>query len=264
MKYLYAFSCLLLGAFLIGACEEISGSSESSGNLADEASTFSIASAGNDKLSEEQQLLYRQDAERLAIRFVNERDSTQTDIPEALIQNLYNGLVQIVNSDLEKAAEVTQTYQIHAREPGPPRDILVSADSSAAWVDAWRNGMTKTGNPGINSLIERFDFDLAEFRELESVAEVMAVLRADRVLNIFAVARLFAEHPDVRDAGPNSVTDGNEISVLFFGDHLRYIFEYGFGDCPSGCINRHSWKFKVFGDGTVEFIKEGGDPLPDE
>lgn len=263
MKYRYTFSILILGALLVGACDGITGGSESARSLADEANSFSVASAGDDELSEEQQLLYRQDAERLAIRFINGRDSTQTDIPETLIQNLYNGLVQIVISDHEKANEVTETYEIHARAPGPPREVLVEADSAAPWVDAWRNGDTETGNAEVDELIDRFDFSLAEFRELtHTLPAVMAILRSDRAINIFAAARLLAELPDVNDAYPNSVTDGNEISVLFFDDHLRYTFEYGFGDCPSGCLNQHTWKFKVFTDGTVEFIEESGDPLP--
>jgi hypothetical protein len=263
MKFFYTFYLFLLSVLLIGACDEIAGSSESANALSDEAGSFSIASAGDEGLSEEQQLLYREDAERLAIRFINGRDSTQTNIPERLIQNLYNGLVHIVNSDLQKTAEVTETYQIHAREPGSPREVLVSADSAAPWVDAWRNGMTKTENPKIDELIDQFDFSLAEYNELQNLPQILTVLRSKRAVNVLTVSRLFAEHPDVEDAFPNTVSDGSEITALLFDDHLRYTFEYGFGDCPSGCINRHSWKFKVFTDGTVEFIEENGDPLPD-
>jgi hypothetical protein len=36
----------------------------------------------------------------------------------------------------------------------------------------------------------------------------------------------------------------------------------GWGDCPSGCINRHVWSFSVTPDGDVTLDSETGDPLP--
>ncbi len=36
----------------------------------------------------------------------------------------------------------------------------------------------------------------------------------------------------------------------------------GWGDCPAGCINSHSWKYRVARDGTVTLTFEGGDPDP--
>jgi hypothetical protein len=36
----------------------------------------------------------------------------------------------------------------------------------------------------------------------------------------------------------------------------------GWGDCPAGCIDSHSWKYRVARDGTVTLTFEGGDPDP--
>lgn len=36
----------------------------------------------------------------------------------------------------------------------------------------------------------------------------------------------------------------------------------GWGDCPSGCIERHVWSFSVTPDGAVTLDSETGDPLP--
>ncbi|MEX1171534.1 MAG: carboxypeptidase-like regulatory domain-containing protein, partial [Chloroflexota bacterium] len=36
----------------------------------------------------------------------------------------------------------------------------------------------------------------------------------------------------------------------------------GWGDCPAGCINEHSWVYAVQPDGTVSLQSEGGDPVP--
>lgn len=36
----------------------------------------------------------------------------------------------------------------------------------------------------------------------------------------------------------------------------------GWGDCPAGCINEHSWVYAVMSDGTVNLQSEGGDVVP--
>jgi hypothetical protein len=36
----------------------------------------------------------------------------------------------------------------------------------------------------------------------------------------------------------------------------------GWGDCPAGCINHHTWTLDVAEDGTVNPIGETGDPVP--
>jgi hypothetical protein len=36
----------------------------------------------------------------------------------------------------------------------------------------------------------------------------------------------------------------------------------GWGDCPAGCINHHTWVFDVAADGTVTKTTDSGDPVP--
>ncbi len=38
----------------------------------------------------------------------------------------------------------------------------------------------------------------------------------------------------------------------------------GWGDCPAGCIDEHSWLFAVLPDGTVNLQSETGSPVPPE
>ncbi len=40
--------------------------------------------------------------------------------------------------------------------------------------------------------------------------------------------------------------------------------EVGWGDCPSGCIERHDWRYAVTPDGGVTLLSEGGDAVPPE
>jgi hypothetical protein len=38
----------------------------------------------------------------------------------------------------------------------------------------------------------------------------------------------------------------------------------GWGDCPAGCIDSHTWTYAVTGDGEVRYVSEAGSPLTDE
>jgi hypothetical protein len=39
-------------------------------------------------------------------------------------------------------------------------------------------------------------------------------------------------------------------------------FTVGWGDCPAGCIDKHTWTYAVGPDGTVTLQSEDGSPLP--
>jgi hypothetical protein len=228
---------LLAALFLISSCTNLTGNSESLDSSGLQYSV-QILPADVGQLSDEQKSLYLEDAEKLAIRYVNNKDSTETEIPQRLIDLLYNGLAHIVNSEHPKAEEVTE-LEVHARMPTRPHQIVVYADTTAPWIDAWRNGTTETGNLEIDELIDQFDFSLVHYRELEISPIATANLRSNRAINVYAVGRLFLELDYIDYAGPDLITDGSDISVLFFDDYLRFTFEYGFGDCPAGCIHGH-------------------------
>jgi hypothetical protein len=46
------------------------------------------------------------------------------------------------------------------------------------------------------------------------------------------------------------------------GDGFRVVLTVGWGDCPAGCINRHTWTFDVGRDGSITPLGDSGDPLP--
>ncbi|KAG4065017.1 hypothetical protein HA402_004140 [Bradysia odoriphaga] len=62
----------------------------------------------------------------------------------------------------------------------------------------------------------------------------------------------------VNFAEPNSVIGGGD-SIRYDSQTGVYEFTHGWGDCPSGCINRHYWKFSVSPSG-VTLLSESGTP----
>ena len=42
----------------------------------------------------------------------------------------------------------------------------------------------------------------------------------------------------------------------------RVVFRVGWGDCPAGCIDEHTWTYEVGVDGSVTFVTEAGSAVP--
>jgi hypothetical protein len=80
-----------------------------------------------------------------------------------------------------------------------------------------------------------------------------------------AVARVVEVAPHLKGIGPK---DPDLIGGCCFweatttADGHDIIFEVGWGDCQSGCIERHRWTYHVTHDGTVTLVNESGNPPP--
>jgi hypothetical protein len=80
-----------------------------------------------------------------------------------------------------------------------------------------------------------------------------------------AVAIVLALDPHFTGLGardPGLVGQGSwyEVTPGAAGWHVSV--QVGWGDCPAGCINRHTWVYAVAPDGTPSKLSESGDPLP--
>jgi hypothetical protein len=82
-----------------------------------------------------------------------------------------------------------------------------------------------------------------------------------------AVARVIATEPrltgiEARD--PDLIGQGSWYEVAPASGVGAYLVtvQVGWGDCPAGCINGHSWTYAVGPDGRVTLQSEGGDPVP--
>jgi hypothetical protein len=80
-----------------------------------------------------------------------------------------------------------------------------------------------------------------------------------------AAARVGAAEPTLAGIGP---LDPDIIGGCCFweaaetADGFEVTYEVGWGDCPSGCIDRHHWTFAVTRDGAVTLLSESGPSVP--
>lgn len=205
---------------------------------------------------------YREDAAELALRLVMQRKSpsgNSVELPADLVQTLYNALIQVYRAtDLPARNLVVDTYNIHTLPRPHTRELLVTVDPTQPWTRAWRDGKQLTGNAEIDALMKRFDLKLAKYFSSLNIASV----QAGRPLNTPALAKLLTNIKGVRSAEASGSTDGSDIRAEFKGSYWQLDYILGFGDCPSGCTGRTTWRFNVYPNRSVKFAGRSGDAPP--
>ena len=208
---------------------------------------------------------YREDAARLAVRHRRALDQSplgEVRVSEPLAEELYAALVRVAAFDHPASDSVTALYEIHAFPEPVLHRFLLGVDPDAGWTEAWREGWRETGNPDVDGLVETYGLELERYRAREGGPD-LAVLVSEDPLDIAALARRFLPVGGVVSAEPDAVAgDGNDIRGAALGPGWRLEYSVGFGDCPTGCISRHTWTFRVEGDGTVTFLGSEGPPPP--
>jgi hypothetical protein len=82
-----------------------------------------------------------------------------------------------------------------------------------------------------------------------------------------AVARVIALEPRLTGIGPRDpdmIGQAAWYEVLPASGVGAFVVtvRVGWGDCPAGCIDEHSWTYAVLPDGTVNLQSEGGPEVP--
>lgn len=211
-----------------------------------------------------QQQAYQEDAVRLAIRELRQSGSRarhDVEPPVALVQSLFNSLAAVYATSHPARDSVIEIYGIRTFPYPGTREIMVRVNPSHSWTQAWRAKNALTGNPAVDALVTQYGLTVREYYYW-TIGDV-AVLRSAGPLNAAALAKRFETISGVVWAEENgAMGDGNDIRATRHGDGWRLDYSVGFGDCPAGCIERHTWSFAVAADGSVTFLGASGPPVP--
>ncbi|KAB1064439.1 T9SS type A sorting domain-containing protein [Salibacter halophilus] len=209
---------------------------------------------------------YNDDADRLAVRKI-ERDSLSyidnVEIPNQLSDTILNALLAVYNATSIPAWDsVIDRYEIHTFPNPNINKLLISADSSLAWMEQLQSGNSPSAHPLLDSLMTKYNFTLTSYYDFGGSWYLDdATFTSDSNYNITGLINLLDTTQEAEFRKMYFAGDGNDITSTINNDHVELIYSIGWGDCPAGCINRHYWKYKVYFDCRVEFISSYGDPV---
>ncbi|PLX31240.1 MAG: hypothetical protein C0600_06150 [Ignavibacteria bacterium] len=167
---------------------------------------------------------------------------------------------------LAKRIDAVDSLQgIHALPRYAMKEFLLLV-GNVSWLEHWKQGNRMTGIDDIDRMMLKWELEVSKVSEM--TYGTMVILSSPLPRNMDALAwqfnplNGFSTH-GIRIAEPNHFYgDGPDIEgeITEQGVILHYSMKWG--DCPSGCIYRHTWEFLVTWSGSVSLTSITGLDLP--
>lgn len=207
--------------------------------------------------------LYRNDADRLAIRRVNATGSSYRDsvrINKEISTRYLLALAAVRQATHLPAVDtVTRLLDIHTYNPGL-NSLVVMADSNLIWMTRLRYDMLPTFDYNIDNMMSRYGMKKVFYSGL--LQPNLVVFRTETNSNLVPLAGWLKGEQGIRGAEADHLYgDGNDITDSIAGDHIQLVYSYGWQDCPTGCERRRFWKFRVMNDCSVSYSGSYGAAL---
>jgi len=207
---------------------------------------------------------FRRDAARLALRMDAKEEDLRyqsIDISPQTVENIYDMLTMIYQKD--ERAQAIARCNVHTF-PNPSIDHMVLVfDREVEWAWPLRDGISETDSDAFNELLD--DHDLIIERHVQWNEEEDAVtIRSKAPLNMAALANEFYNIEGINsiDLGIPKI-GGNDINLWRKSDGWEIEYVLRFGSYIVGKGQVHIWTYMFDDMGNVEFVSEGGDPLPE-
>lgn len=207
---------------------------------------------------------FRRDAARLALRIESKKEDLRYQnvvIPQDNIEAIYSILTSIYLHD--ETAKSIANCNVHTF-PNPSIDHLVLIfDRNIGWAQPLRDGISETNSFEINDLLDEYDLIIEKHVQWNDSQDAITI-RSTEPLNMAALANDFynIEGVSAIDLGIPKI-GGNDINLKRINDGWEVEYVLRFGSYISGNGKIHIWSYRAYDNGTIEFVSEGGDPVPD-
>ncbi len=208
---------------------------------------------------------YKTDAQTIALSRIYKFNSTYKDsaqIPAVRTDSIMRAIIAVYNSSFTQRDTIFNINNIHSRPGGDYywlNKLEMYVDDAEPWVHDVVSNTIPTGNSAVNNLLTKYHFTSHTYFSTSGIH--VLTLTSDSNYNMNAVGAEWVGIPGVYTGqwGPHAINsivgDGDYITIDTVVNNYTIInFNHGWGDCPSGCICRANWKFKVYNNCGVEFM----------
>lgn len=206
----------------------------------------------------------RRDAARLALRMEAKKEELRYQniyIPRDNMESIYQVLSNIYMQD--ETAQSIAKCNVHTF-PNPSIDhIVIVFEREIDWAAPLQDGVSETDSEEINTLLEDYDLIIEKHVQWNDTEDAITV-RSKAPLNMAALANEFYNIEGVQsvDLGIPNV-GGNDINIFREANGWEVQYVLRFGSYINGEGKVHIWRYKAEDSGSIKFISESGDPLPD-
>ena len=207
---------------------------------------------------------YRKDAARLALRLEAQYEDFRylsTEIPPQNIKMIFSSLKNIYMHDA--TAKTLADCNIHTFPDPAIERLVVIFEEGKIWNDASLASMNSTEYQTFNQVLLKYDLVIEKHFQWNGEQDAVTI-RSRKPLNMAAIADQLTNIEGVEsiDMGIPK-TKGNDIQLTRKDNGWEVEFVLLFGNHLMGDGQSHIWKYFAGDDGTVQFVEESGDPVPE-
>lgn len=206
---------------------------------------------------------YIEDAKRLKLRQYLTDSTAYMDSVLIPIEEYYpvlENLMAVRNAYEIPEVDTINDLLVHTFPAPYMCNIILEIDTTFTWAKNLHNGNIITGNSIVDNIIAQYELYIEHVSDLPTGVHVS--LFTTMLLNDCALTNLFVGVEGIIESYPNEVCcDGSDIFYTDSTDFVYITYNFGDGDCPSGCIINRYWNFKVYPDCSVQFAGATGSIL---
>ncbi|MGV8093163.1 MAG: hypothetical protein AB2L24_14995 [Mangrovibacterium sp.] len=167
--------------------------------------------------------------------------------PEALTE-LLQAFQLVYDLGIPESDTVFNYFSIHALRCHSLHSIVMQVDPEAPEIMKLAKGIIPTGYEPLDDLLLTYEFTSVRLSYSYPRFPWLSVY-SERPWNLVPLINAFEFLPAVLIAeNDGGCFDGSNINLEREGDRLILHFSIGWGDCPSGCTGRRTWKFAIRND----------------
>jgi hypothetical protein len=193
--------------------------------------------------------LYRLDAYRLLLHEIY-YDSLHPDrvsprFNETKVLKILGAFQAVYDLNVPERDTIIEQYDIHVYPVLGLYSISLKVDPSAGEIQNLVNGQV-TGNAQLDTFLSTYAFDQVSTSMFYPDFNWITIT-SDSAWNLIPLWEHLKTFDFIYDAGmgDGAMGDGNTIVLERKAQSLLLDFSIGWGDCPSGCINRKHWRFEI-------------------
>ncbi len=200
---------------------------------------------------------YEQDMKQMALNHLyatNHPDTGTIEIPAFWTQQVARGMMAILSSNLPQSDSIFNYYCVHHHRIGLNTSFTVALDTQYTWARNLFNGTFPTGNPFVDSLMQRHRLNVSFTYSFNPPTAVVSTAQ-DSTWNMRQLVHTFEGVSGVYYASEGGfIGDGSRIEYADTNGIQTYTFSRRWGDCPLGCTCWRTWKFQVNAQCQVTYL----------
>ena len=182
-------------------------------------------------------------------------NSNDATLDEKEITVILEAIQAVYNLNIPEKDTIFNLNKVHTYLCYNFNSLSLKVDPEASEIVEMIAGSATTGNVNLDAILKKYNLDkVRTLYSYPSFPWLTVVFSGE--YNMIPIQKEFEKIPSVKLTELNSICigDGDSISLKRSTNEIILTFNIGRDDCPSGCLYKRYWEFKIRNN-IAKFIK---------